>query len=192
MGKFKTFLEILNPQMYDLTTARGKKEYEDDLADLARWKSQPQKQEVRRDPFREPIVIQCRTGCDKEHLDRLTVEQGQGYRVLDGSKSRSRAIWFFHQFQPEGLEKDREILITYPLSCTTYYDRVHYTNGEDSIEPSKEMSNKVQVYVECPWRILGTKVVNLPLGWTFSEEGHILCETRLRISNDMIHENERP
>jgi hypothetical protein len=185
MGKFRSFFEALNPQMYDLTTPEGKQEYQRDLADLTRYQSRPALQVVKRQPHRQWRTFICWNGCSPEHLERLTVERGQGYRVLDGQRSRSRAIWFT---QNEELARSRSdgVLIRYPLLVPVYFDSITYANGETVQEPSQQMMAKVQAYVECPYSVIGNVVVELPQGWTFSEERHILCEGAVRVRDDMI------
>ena len=196
MHNFKDWLSkhevFLNPLMYNMDTPEGRAEYDKEKSDLEQWASQrQQKREVQREPHHTPIILKCWRGCTKESLAFMTVSQNAAYRILDAKKSRSGALWFTHQYQPgakEYADDHGEVVIAYPLKCTAYYDTVKYSNGQTTNEPSKEMSEKVQVYSECPFAIFGDKVVQTPPGWTFSEHGekHVICETLLKISNEMI------
>jgi hypothetical protein len=189
MGIFRQFLENLNKLMYDLDSEEGRKSYEDDLAWLKDFHNRPKRQEIKREHHKTPLILICWSGCSKEHLDRLTVQKGQGFRILDPSKSRSRAMWFTHRYLTGGKDlaqsHNQGVLITYPLSCVAYYDLVTYNDGTDE-EPSKQMLRNVSVFSECPWTVLGTKVINVPQGWAFSEERYLLCEKPLRIDDNMI------
>jgi hypothetical protein len=182
--------EKLNPLMYDLETEEGRRQYEDDLAWFKELQSRPTPKEVKRENRKEPLVLTCWTGMSPEHLDRLTVESGRNSRVLDPEKSRSRAIWFTHQHITGGKEYAQNhndgILITYPLETTAYYDVVTYDDGNVQEEPNQELSDEVDPRVESPWRILGKKVVGVPEGWTFSDNGFLLRELPLPITENMI------
>lgn len=197
---FKTWLEdkddpYLNPNYYDLSTPGGRAEYDKDKTELkqqmAQWR---QKREISREPHHEPFLLKCWRGCTAEALERMTTQRGPTSIVLNASQSRSGAIWFSHQFQTGGQDyasDHGEVVITYPLKCESYYDIVKYSDGETKREPSKEMSEKVQVYSECPFGIFGARVIGLPEGWTFSEHGekHVICTTSVVIQNNMIRRN---
>lgn len=200
MQSFKTWLEsrddpYLNPLYYDMSTQQGRAEYDKDKLELkqqmAQWR---EKREISREPHQEPFVLKCWRGCNSESLERMATHKGSNFIVLDASQSRSKAIWFSHQFQSGGkdyADDHGEVIISYPLKCKSYYDIVKYSDGETRREPSKEMSEKVQVYTECPFGIFGNMVLALPNGWTFSEHGekHVICTTSVVIPDNMIVRN---
>jgi hypothetical protein len=186
--------------MYDLTTPQGRKEYEDDLADLeARQAVWANKKEVKREPHQEPIILTCWTGMDESHLDRLTKQQGRGFRMLDPGISRSKALWFSFNMQ-EGIGNPKQyavdhangILITYPLKCNSYYDVVTWSDGDVRAEPDEKMSQYCHRMMESPMTIAGGKVIEPPQGWVFADLGHLLCTIPIRIDDSMITRTQAP
>jgi len=192
--RFKQFLEAkINPLFYDLETPEGKAEYERDQAEVdeIRVNLKARGKVSQRQSGRKPVILTCWKGTTDEELERMSAEQGQGYRILDPNKSRSGAIWFTHEFQNGGREYAEghgTKLITYSLKCTGYFDKVQYQDGTSEIQPNKEMAEKVWPFAESPYAILGDSVVQTPSGWQFSEHGenHAICEVPLKITDDMI------
>ena len=193
----RIFLErqsFLNPMMYDRSTPEGEEEYQNDLRDLeiSRYERSRVK-EIRRESHKEPITLTCWSGCDPAHLDRLTTQRGQGYRILDPQKSRSRAMWFTFNLEegignPEQYARDQDmgVFITYPLKCTAHYDIITFNNGTTRTEPDEELSKYCDRNMESPMTIASGKVIQPPEGWMFSDLGHLIATKPIKVTDDMV------
>jgi hypothetical protein len=196
--RFSQFFELfLNPHMYDLSTPQGREYYQKDLEDLKQWEKERANRptEIKREPHREQYNLTLWRGCTEQGLQIMTIAQGPGYRILDGTKSRSGALWFAHKLQGESglnLAQSYDIFITHNLLCTAYYDVVTLSNGETRQEPNQEMAEKDGWLVESPVGVFGHLVIELPADWSFSEhrEKHVLCYGQVKIAENAIVRNQ--
>jgi hypothetical protein len=187
----------INKSMYDLTTDRGRKEYESDVEFYSDIHRKVQADKLRKlvstQRKSEPYVITCWRGFDKRSLERDTVEQGNGYRVLHGKSAMESILWFTHSLQgsiePEQYARSHaeDYLITYPLQAVKHYDLVTYDNGKTEMKVPAEMQGMDGSQKS---RFMPTidKVYEVPEGWffTWQVQKHLGCSVPLKIMDSMI------
>lgn len=177
--------EALNPHMYDLSTPEGRRWYEEDLVEFERLKAQQRPKEVKREHKHDNIKLTLWRGCSREWLDICASKSGNKI-LLNGSNSRSKVIWFAHNLQKfiagvnpyqNALDHSDGILITHYLQCLAHYDIVTYDDGTVSEEINEEAASKTNRFSEARCAIFGSRVIEPPDGWWFSEhlEKHLLC-----------------
>ena len=184
----------INKSMYDLTTDNGKKDYQSDVKDaLDFYKRRETRQLVSTQRKSEQSVITCWRGFDERSLERDTIEQGNGYRVLHGKSAMENILWFTHSLQgsvePEEYARShaQDYLVTYPLRVTKHFDLVTYSDGKTEQKIPEEML-KIDGSQKSRFLPLMGKVYEVPEGWffTWQVQKHLGCSVPLKIMDSMI------
>ncbi len=187
---------FLNKHMYDMSSDKGRQEYERDLADLQQMMaSRNKRQVVSQKEISEPIVITCWRGFDERSLTRDTVSITQNGRVLSGNKAMEGILWFTHDkqrsnFDPKeyALHHAEDYLLTYPLQATKHYQATQYSDGTVENSIPERFANEIQSSSESQITAMDGVVYELPKGWSFTwqVQKHIGCRIPIKITNDML------
>lgn len=204
--KFKQFFENqvkqtpitdlwpLNKFFYDMSTAEGKKAYDDDLKAYFDNKNRRDSRKIISEKLiSSPYQITCWRGSDAKSLKRDTVDVGPGYRVMHGTKAMEGILWFAHSLQQDNPYEfarayARGVFITYPLEAIKHVLVKTYDNGEvENIMPP-ELASKVDQSNASPYFSAGNAIYEVPDGWffTWQVQKHLGCKKPIKILDSMI------
>lgn len=200
--RFREFLETavrLNPYMYDMTTEKGRKEYEDDLAHAQELMQRRQDRGhiVSRKLQSEPVTITCWRGGPESDFQRDIVQQGNGWIDLGGENAMEGILWFTHSLQTPSemgfnpreyaLSHAEDYLITYPLKAIKHYDVVTYSSGETEKDLPDEYMDRVERAALSSFAAMHNCVYEVPKPWKFTWQlQKHLGTTQVRVFDSMI------
>lgn len=189
-----TNLWPLNKNFYDMSSVRGRKEYEDDLKSYFANKTDVGRRKIISEKtVSEPYEITCWRGCDPRSLKRDTIDVGPGFRIMHGRNAMEGILWFAHSLQqddPFEFAKSYAggILITYPLKAIKHVLVKTYDDGKVENTMPEELASQIQVNNESRYLAAGNAVYEVPEGWffTWQVQKHLGCRNPIKVMNSMI------
>lgn len=184
----------VNKSMYDMDSAEGRKQYEDDLKDRLAFLGRPSSKVVSDKVVRDRYTITCWRGFDLRSFERDVSRDG-GRIYIRGDRAMEGMLWFTHSLQPKHDFDPREYavghargdgyLLTYPLTCERVYRSIVYDDGSSSTEAPDERVSGTELNAR---GVLWGKLYELPPGWyfTWQVQKHIGFKGSLRVDEGML------